>query len=295
MVRPYGSGRIPVRAPCYKPWSFPSPAKGTTLTLHHVSHGKGLPVLALHGWTPDHRLMTGCLEPVFEDLPGYRRLYPDLPGMGQSPAGRIDSSDAILDAVLEFVDEQIGDRPFLLIGESYGGYLARGLVVHRPEQVLGLGLICPVGTELEHGRRQVAEHVVLRADPELVASLDAEEAADYTDNAVVRSAETLRRFRADVAPGLALADTEAMQRIRKNWALSIPPESGPAYPRPTLILTGRQDSATGYAEQYALLPHYPRATYAVLDLAGHNLQYEQPELFGALIREWLGRVGTPTA
>ncbi|MFC4336360.1 alpha/beta fold hydrolase [Salininema proteolyticum] len=32
-------------------------------------------------------------------------------------------------------------------------------------------------------------------------------------------------------------------------------------------------------------------TFAVLDMAGHNAQIEQPELFGALMREWLGRVG----
>ena len=47
---------------------------------------------------------------------------------------------------------------------------------------------------------------------------------------------------------------------------------------------------TGYEDQYALLPHYPRATYAVLDIAGHNLQIEQPELIGVLIREWLERI-----
>jgi pimeloyl-ACP methyl ester carboxylesterase len=28
----------------------------------------------------------------------------------------------------------------------------------------------------------------------------------------------------------------------------------------------------------------------VLDVAGHNLQIEQPEIFDALMLEWLGRV-----
>jgi pimeloyl-ACP methyl ester carboxylesterase len=260
------------------------------MTLHHVSHGEGTRVLAIHGWTPDHRLMTGCLEPVFESRPGYRRLYPDLPGMGQSPAGAIDSSDGILGALLEFIDAEIGNEPFVLIGESYGGYLARALAVHRPDQILGLALICSIGTELEHSRRDVPEHVVLRADPELIASLDDEEAAAFTRVAVVQSAETLQHFRSDVAPGLAVADTEAIQRIRKNWILSTPPESGPAYQRPTLILAGRQDSSTGFAEQFTLLPHYPRASYAVLDTAGHNLQIEQPGLFAALVNEWLDRI-----
>jgi len=85
------------------------------MTVHQVSSGDGVPVLALHGWTPDHRLMTGCLEPIFAELPGYRRIYPDLPGMGQSPAGDIDSSDGILAAVNAFIDEQIGDEPFAVL------------------------------------------------------------------------------------------------------------------------------------------------------------------------------------
>lgn len=258
------------------------------MPLHHVSYGDGVPVLALHGWTPDHRLMTGCLEPVFGELSGYRRLYPDLPGMGQTPAGAIDSSDGIMAALREFVDGQIGDEPFLLIGESYGGYLARGLVAERPEQILGLGLICPIGAVLENADRTVPDHVVLRTEPGVAESLG--EGEDFTDLAVVQTAAALQAYRRDVAPGLAAADTEALERIRKNWTLSIAPESGPAYARPTLVLCGRQDSVTGFEDQYALLPHYPRATFAVLDVAGHNLQVEQPELFGALIREWLQRV-----
>jgi pimeloyl-ACP methyl ester carboxylesterase len=230
--------------------------------------------------------MTGCLEPTFTRLTGYRRLYPDLPGMGQSPAGDIDSSDGIMAALREFIAEQIGDQPFLLIGESYGGYLARGLVAERPEQILGLAMICPVGT-LWHQDRKLPEHVVLRTEPGVLDSLTPDE--DFTDLAVVQTAAALAAYRSDVAPGLALADTEALERIQKNWALTTAPESGPPYDGPSLILCGRQDSVTGYEDQYALLPHYPRATYAVIDVAGHNLQLEQPGLFDALIREWLQR------
>ena len=258
------------------------------MALHSVSHGEGVPVLALHGWTPDHRLMTGCLEPVFAELPGFRRLYPDLPGMGQTPAGDIDSSDGIMAALRAFIAEQIGDEPFLLIGESYGGYLSRGLIAERPEQILGLALICPIGTILENADRHVPEHVVLRSEPGVLELL--KEGEDFTELAVVQTASALAAYRADVAPGLDVADTDALDRIHKNWTLSIAPESGPAYTRPTLIVCGRQDSVTGFEDQYVLLPHYPRATFAVLDVAGHNLQIEQPELFAALIREWLRRV-----
>ncbi len=260
-------------------------------SLHRVAFGAGTPVLAIHGWTPDHRLMTGCLEPVFLRRPGYRRLYPDLPGMGASPAGTTASSDDMLAAMLDLIDAEIGTAPFLLIGDSYGGYLARAIVAARPEQVAGLALICPIGTELDNARRDVPEHVVLRAEPGLLASLPPAEAEDFGGIAVVQTSETLAVYRRDVASGLGVADEPALERIRQRYEVTTAvPESGPPYTRPTLILTGRQDAVVGYAEQSTLLPHYPRATYAVLDRAGHNLQIEQPALLGAHIEDWLDRV-----
>ncbi|GCB47447.1 alpha/beta fold hydrolase [Streptomyces sp. NL15-2K] len=266
-------------------------SRRTQVALNFVERGEGTPVLAVHGWTPDHRLMLGCLEPTFADRPGYRRLYPDLPAMGKSPApAEIAGTDDIFAAVQDFVDDHIGDEPFLLVGESYGGYLARGLARARPEQVLGLALICPIGTAVEHTDRRLPPPHVLRADPDLIATLDERTAEQFTDLAVVQTPQTLRRTREEVLAGLDVADTDAMARIRQNWTLTDAPEDGEPFTRPTLILAGRQDHMVGYLDQFALLPHYPRATYAVLDVAGHNLQIEQPDLFNMLIGEWLDRV-----
>ena len=39
-----------------------------------------------------------------------------------------------------------------------------------------------------------------------------------------------------------------------------------------------------------LLEDYPRATFAILDTAGHNLQIEQEEVFNSLFLNWLERV-----
>jgi hypothetical protein len=102
--------------------------------------------------------------------------------------------------------------------------------------------------------------------------------------------------------GLLEVSTKSAHQWRRAWvaggaqALASKGSSGPdsegdePFPRPALILTGRQDNVTGYAEQHALLPHYTRATFAVLDVAGHNLHIEQPILFEALVEEWLERV-----
>ncbi|WP_235883320.1 alpha/beta hydrolase [Saccharopolyspora elongata] len=40
----------------------------------------------------------------------------------------------------------------------------------------------------------------------------------------------------------------------------------------------------------ARFPHYPRATFAAVDVTGHNLQIDQPELFNALMWNRLDRV-----
>jgi pimeloyl-ACP methyl ester carboxylesterase len=130
------------------------------------------------------------------------------------------------------------------------------------------------------------------AEPGLLDSADGRLAEEFADIAVIQTPKTPRRFRDDILVGLDLADAEAMARIAQRWRLSEDPEGGEPFTRPTLILTGRQDSSVGYVDQFALLPHYPRASSAVLDMAGHNLQFEQPELFEALMVDWLNRVAT---
>lgn len=260
--------------------------------LHHVDLGAGVPLVALHGWTPDHRLMLGCLEPVLADRPGYRRLYPDLPGMGATPAWpQVAASDDVLDAVLRFVDATVGDEPFLLAGESYGGYLARAVVRSRPSQVLGLALVCPVGPP---AARRLPARQVLRPDPAVLAALDPDLAREFEEIAVVQSADAARRFAEQVLPGLAVADRAALERIGQRRALSVDPDDPAHAPfeRPTLLVLGRQDDVVGYADQLGLVEQYPRATVAVLDVAGHNAQLERPGVFEALVADWLDRVET---
>jgi pimeloyl-ACP methyl ester carboxylesterase len=262
------------------------------IPVHYAQHGTGTPVLALHGGNVDHREIRGALEPVFAERPGYRRIYPDLPGMGRTPAPEtIDSTDAVLDTLLGLVDDVIGEEAFLVVGHSYGGYLARAIANRRPGQVAGLALICSLAGEQVRGDER-PEHVVLHAadDLDLDGTLEPAMAAEFRNYLVVQTPETLRRFQETVAPGVALADQAALERIFARWQLRTAPEQAPAYTNPTLILAGRQDATVGYAGSWRLLEHYPRATFAVLDRAGHGLPHEQVGLVTALMAEWLDRV-----
>jgi hypothetical protein len=44
------------------------------IPIYSEIFGSGTPLLAIHGWSPDHRLMKGCLEPVFEMIDVPRHL-----------------------------------------------------------------------------------------------------------------------------------------------------------------------------------------------------------------------------
>jgi pimeloyl-ACP methyl ester carboxylesterase len=56
------------------------------------------------------------------------------------------------------------------------------------------------------------------------------------------------------------------------------------------MLIGRQDPAAGYRDHWQLIENYQRASFVILDKAGHNLQIEQEVLFNAIVKEWLARI-----
>ncbi|WP_235347360.1 alpha/beta fold hydrolase [Arthrobacter sp. SPG23] len=255
--------------------------------VHFAENGSGTPVFALHGAGVDHREIAGALEPIFCNVSGFRRLYPDLPGMGRTPAPEaVASNDDVLDTLHGLIDSVIGDEPFLVIGHSYGGYLARAIADERSDQAIGLGLICPVGAKT----RDVPTHEVLASEVDMPGDVGPDLEASYRSYFVVQTAETLRRFREYTAPAMSLVDEPGLGRIFSHWELRDPPESAKAYPHPVLILAGRQDATAGHAGPWDLVRHYPRATFAVVDRAGHALMHEQPGILQALVAEWLMRV-----
>ncbi len=159
--------------------------------------------------------------------------------------------------------------------------------------------------EPDRTKRRLPPHQVLVSDPASVAALEADEET-WAQVAVVQGPATLAAFRAAVKPGLAAADQRFLARLAGNYAYLFDvdgrgdgDEGGDGlpqrFPGPTLILTGRQDSICGYEEAWELIENFPRATFAVLDRAGHDLSVEQEGLFRALVNEWLDRVEEYTA
>ena len=114
---------------------------------------------------------------MFAEPRQWKHVYIDLPGMGMSGAGpEMGSAEAVAEAFVSFARQTFGNELFAVLGNSFGGMISR------------------------HGSRTVPPQTVLRKDPSLLASLDAEDRADYEVMAVVQSRKNWSLFRDSVLP-----------------------------------------------------------------------------------------------
>lgn len=248
--------------------------------LHYVEHGTGVPLVALHGVGVDHRELEAALEPMLAGS-GCRRIYPDLPAMGHSTATGLTSNNDVVALLGQFLERTAGE-PALVLGHSYGAYLARGVAAQRPALLRGLALVCPLAEST--GQVPVPEVVV--QDEAAYDELEPEQRAGFDEYFVVRTPETARRFRDYAAPGMALVDYPALTDIFTDWPIDM---GHATFSRPMLIAAGLHDTTVGFDDAVRLLDVYPRATLAVIDGAGHALLHERPRAIAGLLDDWIVR------
>ncbi|WEV71693.1 alpha/beta fold hydrolase [Bifidobacterium sp. ESL0790] len=249
-----------------------------------VVKGEGLPIIIAHGMGVDHRSLM-MLDDAFPD--GTQRIYMDLPGYGRTPAlngvgGLQELADWFYDEVNRLAD---GNR-FALLGNSMGGALVRDTLSREPKRVAGMALIAPV-VDPVMSHRHLADHIVSEPNPDFTHSLPQDKVIDFVTMGVNQSFDAWRRYQRYILPGTKLCDREANARLgQRYWLDNDPEERLGTYTGPTLIVTGKEDQIVGYEDQRALLPHYPNATYKVIDPAGHNIHIDNPTSLKPLLTAW---------
>ncbi|MGE7840209.1 alpha/beta fold hydrolase [Lysinibacillus sp. NPDC093712] len=263
--------------------------KVTNANIYYEVIGEGIPIMMLHGFSPDHRLMKGCMEPIFNESDGWKRIYIDLPGMGKTKDyENISNSDEMLTTVLEFINTFVPDQPYVIVGESYGGYLARGIMqVHR-DRILGTAFICPLILP-EKQDRTVPSHSIIAVDQPFLDTLTKQEVDDFSSHQVVLDESNWQRYSNEVLAGCQIADEHFLEKIQQSYGFTFHLEDI-IFHQPSLFLLGKQDAVVGYKDAFDVIELFPRATFSILDRAGHNLQIEQSNIFHALVSEWLDRV-----
>ena len=255
------------------------------LAINYETYGSGRPMVMLPGRPSDHGVMARFMEPVFTQREGWLRIYPDLPGTGRTPSvDRLATHDAMLEAVLAFIDKVIPGQRFVLAGLSYGGYLARGVVYHRAASIDGL-MLCVPQVKADPAQAQLPPRTAIVEDPAIATEL-----GPISNLMVVQSPRVAEAVR-ELLTEARIADHSFNDRLEEVGPFSFDADRLPTpFGAPTLIMTARQDNLCGYRDAWDLLDNYPRATFAVLDRAGHFVNIEQDALCQALMREWLDRV-----
>ena len=257
------------------------------MTLHIQEQGESNdnPIIVLPSFGFDHASMAAAIEPVFAELSGWRRLYVDLPGTGDSPAHCPPLSDAVLDAVVTTVQAELGDRRFALLGWSYGGYLATGVPRRLPDQVGGLMLVC-TGFKIRTQDRDLSG--VLASDPQ-VGWLDQvpSHLREHFAHAVgLQTGEVARRIISALHTTGPMEETYLASLRAEGFALS--DENEPtACNAPVCFVVGKRDRVVGYASLLDSLGKYDFASYTCISGAGHYLPLEQPDVFTVITKGWL--------
>ena len=269
--------------------------------IDYELRGDGPTVLLLHGLTVDRGVMIEAFEPLLAEA-GVRRLYLDLPGHGASrgdPAhasadGLVAALAALARSVLRPSDRAGEVEAPLVIGYSYGGYLAQGLL-RALGGARGLLLVCPVVEPDFARRRQPPRRVAARAT-ELAFSDDARERAAFEEVAVQQTLAVLERFRRVVHPANIAVDPSVVSAVRAHYVLSRPlGDALTSLDAPATIVCGRDDHWAGWQDACDLVAVLRHPHFVVLPDCGHLLPFEAPAAFAQAVRDWLARCLPTTA
>jgi pimeloyl-ACP methyl ester carboxylesterase len=260
-------------------------------SIYYKTKGEGFPLVILHSMGTDHRSMMAWLEPVFDGKKGFQRIYIDMPAHGYSTiTDELKSSDDMIFNILECLDSLLPEQAFALIGTSFGGFLAQGLLHRRPKQVKGICLLVP---NIQKKDRKMPQKVVFNRDDNLLEKLDPDIREAFETLMIFQNKIHLNHFMEEIQPGRLLVNREF---LLSNWRekgyffKEEPFHNMEKLEQPTLILLGKQDSICGYEDHYALLEKFQHATLAVLDQAGHMLQIEKRDVVQSMVKEWLHRL-----
>lgn len=256
--------------------------------IYYKIRGSGTPVVMLHGFPLDHNVMEGSLEPIFKKLKGFKRIYLDLPTMGRSGAtNKMTSSKRILEALCEFVSVVTRNEKIVLIGYSYGAYLARALAADMPEKIKGMILIAPVVIP-DPSKRDLPRHkIAVGKGLEVKLASDLEK--DIFSKLVIRNKSVWRKVKKYIVPSFGKGN-KFLQKILWEKGYAAPPSAlkfRKKLTSPVLIITGRNDSTVGYKDIEKIVSNFPSSVHFNLKDAGHNLVFEQQKKIVAVILEWL--------
>jgi proline iminopeptidase len=271
-------------------------AKLRGIEIFHTLHGEGPPVLTMHGGLGlDHTYLRPWLDPLGERA---TLVYYDHRGNGRSsrPPSLDDVDHGTWADDADALRSSLGHDRVVLLGHSYGSFLALEYAVRYPQRLAGLVLVG--ATPRFDYPEVVMANAARRGTPEQLAALQAGLSAPAADDA------SYARVWRTIAPlYFQRFDADVWRRIEETTRFSAAAFNAGMFrclPRfdvlgglgelrvPTLVLTGRHDWITPVEQGGGRIERsMPDAKLVVFEESGHYPFIEEPARFIEVVGSWL--------
>jgi 3-oxoadipate enol-lactonase len=248
--------------------------------------GAGAPLVLIHGFPLDRTIWSAQVRGLADVA---RVVAPDLRGFGESaPSGAVRSEETTMDdyaADIAALLDRLGIVSAVVGGVSMGGYVA--MAFHRAfaRRLRGLVLVDTRGGPDSAEARKARDGS---------AALARSSGASAVATQMLEKLLTPANARPDGPMGRALLRMMSAQPVDgivgALAAMRDRPDSGPSIARiavPTLVVCGAEDTLIPPKESEALRDEIPGARLALIPGAAHLPNYEEPEAFNRVVREFL--------
>ncbi|HTC25116.1 MAG TPA: alpha/beta fold hydrolase [Gemmatimonadales bacterium] len=267
----------------------PAPRGDTRrLTVNGVNllvqeRGSGPAILFIHGYPLDHTIW----GPQVDALEGWRRIAPDLRGMGRSDAPDLGYSMSTYAADLAALLDALGADRVVLCGQSMGGYIAFEFLRRWRDRVSALVLMA---TKAE------ADTADARRARDTAGALARESGALGIAEEMVPKvlgptapADLVKQVRAMMVatpvPGIVGALGAMRDRADSTGLLAT------LVGLPTLVIAGADDQVVTVSQATAMAGAIPGAQLVVAPGAAHIPSLASPAIVSDAMRSFLSRLG----
>ena len=256
------------------------------IQTNYHEHGEGDPVIRLHGSGPGvtaWQNWQGILPRLGET---HRVLAPDVVGFGFSPLPEGEKPGIKLWTrhLAGFIDAMGLDR-VILVGNSFGGALALGMMANHSDKVRSLVLMGTPAGEFEQTQGLANSRTF---EPSMDAMRAMMQAFPYDPSIVTDEAVAARLRVAQIASGKEtirkLQPGEEQNAKGSRIVKGIPLQQLDAITVPVLILHGREDKMIPLQVAVRMHEHLKRSEMHVFGQCGHWVQLEREEQFLEQVR-----------
>ena len=255
-----------------------------------IERGVGPPIVLLHGYPLTHAMW----QPQLESLaPDRRVVLLDLPGYGLAEEWTVPTTLAgFAESVSQTLAAELAG-PAVIVGHSFGGYVALQMYRDHPEQFVGL-VLTSTRSEADPPDARAARMATIERlrDPAEHLDIDAVTQSLLAPQTWARRDPIVDLVRAMVGSARSGTVSATLQAIANR------PDLTPVLSTlqvPVLVVWGEADHLIPPTQTRGMVEHIPRALGMGIPSAGHLPSLESPEAFARAVRQLLAWVGPKPA